>query len=164
MIVDEPIEVVDYDPSWPAAASAELVRLAEALSAWRVEIEHIGSTAVPGCTAKPIIDILVGTEPNVREDVAAAVVAAGYETLGEAAPGRIYLRRRRGRFFNVHVVELGGELWRDNLALRDYLRTHDHERERYGEAKRRAVAAAPILLAYSREKESLLLELLERAR
>ena len=163
MIVDEPIEVVDYDPSWPMAAAAELARLAAVLSAWQVDVEHIGGTAVPGCAAKPIIDLLVGTGPSDRVAVATAIVRAGYETLGEAAPGRIYLRRRGGQCFNTHVVELGGRLWRDNLTLRDYLRATDHERDRYGDAKRRAAAEAPTLLAYSREKESALVELLARA-
>ena len=164
MIADEPIEVVDYDDSWPMAATAELVRLAAVLSAWDVEVEHIGSTAVPGCAAKPIIDLLVGTRPSDRLAVAAAVERAGYETLGEAAPGRIYLRRRKGRCFNVHVVDLGGRLWRDNLALREYLRANDDERDRYGDAKRRAAAATPTLLAYSRAKQPALVDLLARAR
>jgi GrpB-like predicted nucleotidyltransferase (UPF0157 family) len=164
MEVDEPITVVDYDPSWPAAAEAELERLARALAPLRASLEHIGSTAVPGCAAKPIVDLLAGTEPGDRELVEAALVEAGYESLGEAAPGRIYLRRRHDRDFNVHVVERDGELWADNLALRDHLRAHPDERDRYAEAKRRAAAATPTLLAYSRAKSATIDALLRRAR
>jgi GrpB-like predicted nucleotidyltransferase (UPF0157 family) len=123
MDVDEPVVVVDYDPDWEVAASEEIARLRRALANWQVRIEHIGSTAVPGCAAKPIVDLQVGARSNEEREVTQAIAEVGYESMGEAAPGRIYLRSRRGRNFNVHVVDLEGALWRDNLALRDYLRT-----------------------------------------
>jgi GrpB-like predicted nucleotidyltransferase (UPF0157 family) len=162
--VDEPIEIVPFDPTWTEAAHAEIRRLAAALSAWPVALEHIGSTAVPGCAAKPIVDLLVGTQPEGRQQVAEAVERAGYEHLGEAAPGRIYLRRRGGRSFNVHVVEHDSELWRDNLTLREYLRAEPTAREEYVVAKVAAARANPMLLAYSSAKSAALRELLARAR
>ena len=67
--------------------------------------------------------------------------------------------------FNAQVVELEGPLWRDALLLRDYLRAHPEERERYAAHKREAIASgATTLLRYSEQKAGLMLELLERAR
>lgn len=165
MEVDEPIEVVPYSQAWAPAARAEIERLRSALSAWPVEIEHIGSTAVPGCAAKPIVDLLVGARAEDRKALEAALQREGYESLGEAEPGRIYLRRRSGQSaFNVHVVERDGSLWDDNIRLRDYLREHAEERDRYVGAKQAAAVAAPRLLAYSRLKSAVIADLLERAR
>ena len=164
MDVDEPIEIVAFDPAWTEAAHAELRRLADVLSAWHVDLEHIGSTAVPGCAAKPIVDLLAGTRREERAPVAAAIEQAGYEHLGRAAPGRIYLRRRGEGNFNVHVVELESELWRDNIVLRDYLRADSAARDEYARAKRHAARANPMLLAYSRAKSPALTDLLHRAR
>ena len=59
----EPIEVVDYDPAWPRWFEQERERLLRVLGERAVSVEHIGSTAVPGLTAKPVIDILVSVEP-----------------------------------------------------------------------------------------------------
>jgi GrpB-like predicted nucleotidyltransferase (UPF0157 family) len=164
MVVDEPIEVVPYNKSWSTSAHAEITRLSAALSAWKPGIEHIGSTAVPGCAAKPIVDLMIGAETEVQDAVADDVAQAGYESLGQAAPGRIYLRRRQDLAFNVHVVEIGGSLWHDNLVLRAYLRADRDERDRYALAKRAAAADEPMLLAYSRLKEPVLTQLLDRAR
>ena len=165
MRVDEPIEVVPYRPGWETAALSEIERLADVLRGWPAVIEHIGSTAVPGCAAKPIIDLLVGCRPNDRKALEGTLQAAGYESLGEAEPGRIYLRARSGpTAFNVHIVEREGRLWQDNLTLRDYLRVHPDQRDRYSAAKHELAATAPRLLAYSRLKAPLLADLLDRAR
>jgi GrpB-like predicted nucleotidyltransferase (UPF0157 family) len=81
----------------------------------------------------------------------AALVELGYETLGEAGvPGRIHLRRRGSRAFNVSVVPLQSDLWRDNLMFREHLRSNREARQRYADAKQRAVeAGCTSLLDYS---------------
>jgi GrpB-like predicted nucleotidyltransferase (UPF0157 family) len=160
--VDEPVELVPYDREWPRRARDEVARL-RLLLPDGVRIEHIGSTAVPECEAKPIVDLLVGTRPEQRTAVARAVEAAGYELFGRAEPGRIHLRRRSPSF-NVHVVELDGPLWRDNLLLLELLRTDPVARARYVEAKRAALALESRLLGYSREKAVVLGELVAEAR
>jgi GrpB-like predicted nucleotidyltransferase (UPF0157 family) len=162
MDVDEPVVVVDYDPDWVIAAEREITRLRRVLSDWPVQIEHIGSTAVPGCAAKPIVDIQVGARPSEEPMVAEAIVGSGYESMGEAEPGRIYLRSRRGHHFNVQVVDVDGRLWRNNLALRDFLRSDATACDEYSHAKKRAAAAEPMLLAYSREKDPVLAQLFRR--
>jgi len=162
MNVDEPVVVVEYDPSWEVVANNEIARLRRALANWQVRIEHIGSTAVPGCAAKPIIDLQVGARSDEEREVAQAIVKAGYESMGEAAPGRIYLRSRQAHSFNVHVMDLEGTLWRDNLALRDYLRKNPAAVAEYSNAKKHAVSVESTLLAYSSAKNPALTELLKR--
>lgn len=164
--VDEPVEVVDWNPAWPAEALRLIAHCATVLEPRDiVVIEHIGSTAVPGLPAKPVIDLLVGVRPGRRLAAAAALAAAGWTHLGDAGVvGREYLRRREGQHANVHVVEHGSGLWSDNIALRDHLREDATARDRYAKAKRAAVADAPMLLAYSERKQSTLRELLDEAR
>jgi ribonuclease-3 len=158
-LIDEPIAVVAPDPQWPQLAAEEIARLRGALG--DIAVEHIGSTAVAGVEGKPIIDLLAG----VRE-LSPALRIPDYEACGEAGvPGRLYFRKRGPAAFNLHLVLRDGELWRDALAFRDYLRAHPDEARRYVERKREAVAAgASTLLRYSSEKAPMLLEILERAR
>jgi GrpB-like predicted nucleotidyltransferase (UPF0157 family) len=122
-------------------------------------VEHIGSTAVPRLAAKPIIDLMVGVE-NISETH--ELVGLGYEDMG-GEPGRRYLRRRDRISSNVQIVEYGGAFWQANLAVRSYLRSHPREARRYAAVKVAAARAAPTLLAYSKEKETFMAELAERA-
>jgi GrpB-like predicted nucleotidyltransferase (UPF0157 family) len=166
--VEESVEVVAYDPSWPERFERERRMVVDALGRAAVAVEHIGSTAVPGLDAKPIVDILVGVMgPPAADAVEPGLQALGYESLGEAGvSGRLTFRRRRpGDAFNVHVVEYGRDLWADNVLLRDFLRTHPEEASEYAQVKRRAAAAAPdSLLRYSDLKAGAIAALLEGAR
>jgi len=78
--------------------------------------------------------------------------------------GRLYFRKRGPVSFNAQVVEHGSPLWCDAIALRDYLRAHPEERDRYAGDKRRRSPPGDTLLRYSEEKESAVRDLLERAR
>jgi GrpB-like predicted nucleotidyltransferase (UPF0157 family) len=140
----ENVTLVEYDPRWVDLAFAEAALIRKALGA--VEVEHIGSTAVPGLSAKPVLDLLAGLRPL---DVGSAEIEAMQglrdEYLGEhGLPGRLFFRKGpERRTHHVHAVELGGTEWLRHLAFRDYLRAHPEETARYGEAKRalaRAVA------------------------
>lgn len=166
--LDEPIHLSEYDPQWPFLFAAEVQRISVGLPAG-VTIEHIGSTAVPGLLAKPIIDIMLGTEPHQKiEAVRAALVDLGYEDMGEAGvPGRVYFRRRSRAAFNIALVRYGGPLWVANIAFRDHLRTSSDARREYAETKRRAFDSGILsLLAYSDYKSAvwsrLIVEALER--
>lgn len=90
----------------------------------------------------------------------------GYESLGEAGvAGRVYLRRRNHRWFNISLTTLRARLWRDNLLLRDYLRSDATARRRYAREKWAAVNAGnATLLAYGEAKSPVIDELLEDAR
>jgi GrpB-like predicted nucleotidyltransferase (UPF0157 family) len=163
--LDEAIHLSEYDPRWAILFGAEAQRVSSGLPA-DIRIEHIGSTAVPGLLAKPIIDIMVGTEPHHQlEAVRATLVDLGYEDMGEAGvPGRIYFRRRIGGAFNIAVVPAGGRLWTANLAFRDYLRTSPEARREYADTKRQAFASGvKSLLAYSDYKSVVLSRLIQQA-
>nr|PZN76295.1 MAG: hypothetical protein DIU56_14545 [Pseudomonadota bacterium] len=144
--IDEPVHLVDYDESWASAFSEECDRLAAALNVPRGHLEHIGSTAVRGLLAKPVIEIMLGVERWPPDDtLIEAISRAGYEFLGEAGvPERFCFRLRGPTSFNLHVVRLYGDHWRSNLALRDYLRGNEAARARYAREKRKVFSSNDI--------------------
>ena len=145
------IELVAYDPVWPAMYAAEAARVRAALPAGLVDaIEHFGSTAVPGMTAKPVIDLLVAVR-SLEEACAVAVaplVALGY-AFWAGNPQRDRLFFVKGlppsaphRTHHLHVTERDGKLWRQ-LLFRDYLRTHADEAASYAALKQALAAQHP---------------------
>jgi NAD-dependent deacetylase len=162
-----PVVVADYDPSWPTLFSEEAEAVRGALGDRVAGIEHIGSTAVPGLAAKPVIDMLVGLRslPLGAEHVA-ALERLGYESFGELGlPGRFYFQKgSAASTHHVHAVEWGGPQWHRHLAFRDYLRAHADEAGRYGEAKRRLAAeVAYDWYAYVERKNAVVDEIFPRA-
>jgi GrpB-like predicted nucleotidyltransferase (UPF0157 family) len=133
--------VVAYDPHWPGLFDDESHRVANALGHPVVAVEHIGSTAVPGLAAKPVIDMLVGLRAlTLPAGAAEAMDELDYEYLGEnGIPGRLFFRKGRPRTHHVHAVLVGSDLWDRHLAFRDYLRAHADEADDYAEFKRRLV-------------------------
>src|ERR1700722_4946845 len=142
------VEIVDYDSRWPLLFDEEARRLREVLDpSLVVGLEHFGSTAIPGLSAKPIIDILVA----VRS------LAAAQGTFVEGLRGLDYVywadNPKKDRMFfvkgmppfgskrshHVHVTEPQGEMWQ-RLAFRDYLRAHPAEAETYERLKKRLAA------------------------
>jgi len=164
--LDEDIELLPYDPHWPGSFAAERARLVAGLGLSREAIEHIGSTAVPGLAAKPVVDMMLGVPalPPTR-DLLSRLGILGYQNLGEAdVPGRWYLRLRGEQAVNLHVVERGGTHWTNNLALRELLRRDPDARERYARGKQAALeTGGPRLLAYSAAKAPVVNELLAAA-
>lgn len=141
------IELVEYDPAWPEAYVQEAARLLANLPHGLVlAAEHFGSTAIPGLTAKPVIDILLAVR-SVEEARVAAV--APMEALDYAFwadnPRRDRLFFVRGlppaprRTHHVHTTEFGGDAW-VRLLFRDYLRAHPEEAARYVALKRELAA------------------------
>jgi len=165
--LDEAIEVVDYDPRWPHRYRLDARELEVALRSRIGSLEHFGSTSVPLMSAKPIIDILLAPVrwPMVDGD-RYALESLGYEYLGEAGvAGREHFRRRGTHATNVAVVEWKGQLWRDNLMLRDYLRANPSIAAGYSRAKKEAWSGgARTLLAYSAAKAAKMTALVESAR
>ena len=81
---EDPIEVVDADPAWAAQGEAAAAEVRAALGPWVVDVEHIGSTAVPGLAAKPVIDLLVGVRSlDDSPAIVTAVTGLGYEYVPE---------------------------------------------------------------------------------
>ena len=139
--LDRPIVAVDYDPRWPALFESEKERLAVLLGARAVDIQHIGSTAIPGLAAKPIIDIAVGfQELQTAESCIPLLEDAGYAyepDLEAALPGRRFLWRvnSAGQRYHLHVASIHSPLWINPLAFRDYLRRHPKAVSEYRQLK-----------------------------
>jgi len=161
-----PITLAPYDPRWPARfheARTELVRVLDA--EWLVAIEHVGSTAVPGLSAKPIIDMLAGVrslESVVTADE--AIRGIGYLPW-VGADGRISYERRDPKgepTHHAHFVAYGGLLWHSQLAFRDALRGNPSNREAYERLKRDLAARYTDTRDYSEAKGPFVRALLSR--
>ena len=118
------VRVVPYDTRWPALYAEEEARIRRALGKTPLALEHVGSTSVPGLTAKPIIDIMAGrAAEHPAEQFVPLLEQAGYEYRGDRGlPGREFFRRGDPRSYHVHLVEIGSSLWRDHIGFRDRLR------------------------------------------
>ena len=137
-----------YSLDWPRLFELEAVRLRELLGSELVAIHHIGSTAIPGLAAKPIIDCLPVVRQMERMDaLTSAFAAAGYRAWGEyGLPGRRYFTRDDAtgtRTHNVHIYGDGNADITRHLAFRDYLLAHPLLCQEYEEVKRRAYALFP---------------------
>ena len=135
----KPVVVVPYDPGWPATFALLRDRIAASLGELAVGIEHIGSTAVPGCDAKPIIDIdvVVRTDGHVA-DAVRVLGELGYVHLGDLGiAGREAFRApmQLPRHY-LYVCPAGSPTLRAHLALRDALRHDPALAAAYGALKR----------------------------
>lgn len=151
------VTVVAYCPEWPELYRTEAERLRQALGDELVALAHIGSTAVPGLAAKPVIDILAGLRTgDVSHEAAAGLRALGY----------VSRRRTRGRHFRkgvprtyvIHICAYGDGEWRSKIAFRDYLRADRRAAAAYAEHKR-ALAAGATRAGYQRRKAQFIREL-----
>jgi len=162
---DEPIQLVDYDPTWHELGRELVQQVSDRLHELPVDVAHIGSTAVPGLVAKPIIDLQIGCTPRDLDEVLTRTQQLGFEHLGHpGGPGREYLRRRTDQPANIAVVELHGRLWADNIMFRDYLRTHPAAVARYAHAKLSAAKEADALREYSALKSDTVSQIMSQAR
>jgi GrpB-like predicted nucleotidyltransferase (UPF0157 family) len=133
------IEVVDYDPSWPTRYAAEREIILRSLGDLVVAIHHIGSTAVPGLAAKPIVDIMLAVRDLSALDARnAEMEALGYRPMGESGvAGRRYFKKGGDdRTHQAHAYVSGDPNLSRHLAFRDYLRLHPDVAREYGDLKR----------------------------
>ncbi len=133
------VVVVAPDPGWRKGFEAEAVRLSSVFGENLVEMHHIGSTAVPGLAAKPLIDMIPEVRDIRRVDALNEEMATlGYEAWGEyGLPGRrLFTRVKNGeRTHNVHVYATGNPEVERHLAFRDYMNAHPEEAHAYGRLK-----------------------------
>jgi GrpB-like predicted nucleotidyltransferase (UPF0157 family) len=149
-----PVILVPYDPEWPRAFAGLHDEIVGACGDLLANVEHIGSTSVPGLAAKPVIDVMPGL--NRFEDgprCADLLGPLGYRYRAEnGIPGRHYFQKddpRTGeRVANVHMYEVGHDEWIAHLAFRDVLRAHKEWRDRY------AVLKAALAVRYPNDVEA----------
>jgi gamma-glutamyl-gamma-aminobutyrate hydrolase PuuD len=148
----------DPDPTWPARFEEEAARIGAALPEdLVVRIDHVGSTAVPGLAAKPVVDIQVSlTSLSPRAPYVEAIARLGYRHLLDPwSDEHEYFSRDEGadRAFHLHVCLAGGGWETRHLAFRDWLRTHPGDMRAYGELKRRLATEHPRdIMAYTDAK------------
>jgi GrpB-like predicted nucleotidyltransferase (UPF0157 family) len=160
------VRLIDYDDRWPDLFTAEARRLLVECEQVPVQLEHIGSTAIPGVCAKPVLDILAGRPPQAElSQYVSAFERAGYEHRGEQdIAGRNFFRRGKPRSYHIHLVALGGRLWREYLAFRDYLRTYADAAQSYADLKQALARQFPRdREAYIDGKGPFVQEVLQRA-
>jgi len=153
------VELCDYNTDWPVKYLEARDRVLAALGA-DFPIEHIGSTAVPGLAAKPVIDIMLGV-PQLNEALDAFLKplrGSGFqwmEAFIERFPKRLFFfcdNRVGQRTHNLHVVEAGGTEWRRHLVFRDYLRAHPEVAKEYEQLKRQLAPQFDDSIKYSDAK------------
>ncbi|GGM88505.1 hypothetical protein GCM10010106_39670 [Thermopolyspora flexuosa] len=153
------ILVVDHDPAWPARFEALRKEYGEAMRAAGVPviaIEHVGSTAVPGLAAKPIIDCDIVVAEEHVEAASNVLVGLGFTPLGERGIPQRWAFQEPERLAPTHtyVVVDGSLALRNHLAVRDTLRADPELRARYAEAKKRAARTAATIDDYIQGKNA----------
>lgn len=141
------IVLAEHDPGWADAFTREAERVRPAFGGLLVALHHVGSTAVPGLPAKPIVDILaVVSDVHALDAQTGRFEELGYEAMGEfGLPGRRYFRRDDPRGVRTHQIhayarESSSEIER-HLDFRDYLREHRETARAYADLKRRLAKA-----------------------
>ena len=133
------IEIVPYNPLWPQMFEDEMARIEQALGSHCLEIHHIGSTSVPGLSAKEDLDILC-----IVDDLKSSLSLqnTGYIFKGEFnIPLRCFFSKNTpSSKVNLHVVEPGHGFIALNLYFRDYLRSHEEARHSYSTLKHRLIS------------------------
>jgi GrpB-like predicted nucleotidyltransferase (UPF0157 family) len=164
----EPVAIVQYDAEWPLRFEAERTLLARVLAPWlEGGIHHVGSTAIPGIVAKPIIDIVAGVR-------GLGAARAAFQPLREISyaysphrPGIAHhFAKPSPRFpeYNLHLTEVESDLWRERLAFRDALRADPNLAAEYEALKLRLVQEhRNDLDAYTRGKRDFVARVLASA-
>jgi GrpB-like predicted nucleotidyltransferase (UPF0157 family)/GNAT superfamily N-acetyltransferase len=142
------IEITPYNPEWPKIFEDEAALIRGALGPNLIAIHHIGSTSIPGLSAKPRIDIILAAKDPVS--TISALEAIGYEYRGEwNIPFKLGFRKRNGVEVNLHVFGDGNSEIECNLMFRDYLSSHPEAVKEYA-----ALKSALLIQESSHEKKN----------
>lgn len=163
------VTVVEYNSAWPLSFELEAAQIKDAVGSTLLDIHHIGSTAVRGMKAKPIIDILAVVNSLKEFDrISERVISLRYEALGEfGIPRRRFFQKGGNqRSHHLHVFELTNttEITK-HLVFRDYLRIHQSDAEFYGQLKMRlSQEYSEDINSYMNGKSEVVKSLTEKAR
>ena len=160
------VAVVPYSASWPQQFNQERQRLLAACAGLDVRIEHIGSTAIPGMPAKPILDINLGvTDPSHIAQLIPLLASSGYSYMPERVfADRIFLPKgpEAGRTHHLNIVTIDCPSgWAVPIQFRDYLRANKHVARQYAELKLALAAKySHDRAGYTKGKEDFILQIL----
>lgn len=145
-LVHGTVTLSESDPAWPKLAGQAIKELARLLDGCAVNIEHVGSTAIPGIKAKPVIDIAIAVKSfaPVLERVK-DLERNGYRFVDSGEPWQLYFVRQRDglRTLQVHIVLSGEDEWASFVAFRDYLCANPHRAREYEALKLSLAQAYP---------------------
>lgn len=133
------IYLAPYSDLWPLVFEKERSALLQSIGGWVEDIEHVGSTAIPGIAAKPIIDIVIGVRSlgDADQNCIPAIQRMGYVYLQEyedLLPNRRYFHKITSSGYKthqIHLVEIDSDFWERHLLFRNYLRTHPEVAREY---------------------------------
>jgi GrpB-like predicted nucleotidyltransferase (UPF0157 family) len=169
-VADERIAVVPYDPEWPRRFEAERGLLERVLSPWLEDgIHHVGSTAVPGLAAKPIVDMIAGVRDLEEARAAFGALSKASYVHAPHRPGIAHhfakpSPRSSEARYGLHLTEPGSDLWRERLAFRNALRRDRELAEEYEALKfRLARLHADDVEAYTADKRPFVARVLASA-
>jgi GrpB-like predicted nucleotidyltransferase (UPF0157 family) len=134
------VKITSHDKKWRAVFIKERFRLKNLFSLAAINIQHIGSTAIPGLPAKPIIDLAVGINNlKIIKPLNAQLIKLGYHRQPKAGTPNKRIFYAKGptnrRTHYLHIVKYGGTEWNNLLLFRDYLRRHSRVMRQYGALK-----------------------------
>lgn len=139
------IVIADYDPQWPVLYEEEKNQILEAVGHKILAIEHVGSTAVPGLGAKPIIDMMAGVHHSSdAEECLPLLRDIGYTSVTPQPddPDHYYCLGKGPHSvgYHLHLMKFGSNSWEKHLLFRDYLRTNPDVANQYHDLKKEIVA------------------------
>jgi GrpB-like predicted nucleotidyltransferase (UPF0157 family) len=166
------IVIHEYDPAWPALFEDERTRILDALGPNAITVEHVGSTAVPGLAAKPILDLLAGVRSlaDARAVGVGQMQALGYTYLPEYEewlPEELLFRKGPPGPWthHAHVMEASNPRWEEYTLVRDYLRENPAVAEAYANLKKTlAVVYGDDIVGYRDAKRPFVGKVLASAR
>jgi GrpB-like predicted nucleotidyltransferase (UPF0157 family) len=134
------VQLTPYSPEWTEAYQAEKECIAASLGSSILDIQHVGSTAIPGCWAKPIIDVAIIIENIGKVDACILPLQQiGYDYKGEnGIPDRHYFVKRIGgdiHTFHIHMCTPDNQNLQNQIIFRDYLLTHPDKVQAYSQLK-----------------------------
>ena len=166
-VLSGPVELVEYDPAWPSLFEHEATRIAAALDERALQLEHVGSTSVPGLVAKPRIDIVLAVADSADEPSYVPALESASYMLRIREPKWFEHRLLRGSepAVNLHVFSVGCPEIERLVAFRDRLRTNEADRNLYARHKQGLARRDwKYVQNYADAKTAIVEEILTRAR
>lgn len=146
------VRLIPYTPEWKRYFEQEKNALQEVLGSTILEIQHVGSTAIPGMPAKPIVDIAIAVADFEEARVCIPLIETlGYEYKGEfGIPRRHYFVKGEPRLFHIHMSEITSTEWQNHILFRDFLCRHPEDAREYAQLKQQ------LALRYPHDREAYL--------
>ena len=168
-LITDMVEICAYDPEWAQEFLKEKAFLEEILKGYKVLIEHVGSTSLVNCPAKPIIDVAIGIESfEYGNQLVPILCNHSYIYKGDdGIPGRHYFKKQRDNVttHHIHMSKIGSTVWNNQILFRDYMREYPDKLAEYIKLKQYLASLYPEDRAlYSKGKNEFITSIIEDAK